>query len=111
MALWGTSNIGSVTQFQLFSGGNPISGILNASGGTEFGTPAQVFSFAPVVVTSVDIVALNLVDATVLPGIGEIVFQQVISEPTSLALIMAGLIGLLLAQRRLHAGSESSTAT
>ena len=90
IAFWDTTNVGSVTEFQLFSDNdNSFSDGTTGQIGSTFNaiqtadpTPAQVFTFAPVTTRFIDLNVLADAGGTdLVSGIGEIAFASPPARP------------------------------
>ena len=114
LAFWDTQNSGSLRSFNLYAdddqifgnGVGALIGTFNATGG-GFGGPqptlAQIFLFGSVSTRFLHVDVLTMEGGTnLVPGIGELAFRsaEAVPEPSSIALLLAGLLGLGLARRR-----------
>jgi hypothetical protein len=113
LGFWATSNIGSVTQFRLFTDtdGNPNNGVSAQLGGTfnalaNGGTASagQVFSFGSTSTQFVHLYVDNTAGGTgMYPGVGEVAFDADVvenPEPATMALVLMGLAGIALRRKR-----------
>ncbi|KGJ86900.1 PEP-CTERM sorting domain-containing protein [Colwellia psychrerythraea] len=110
LALWASTNIGSLASFDLYADtdqiwGNGVGSLLgsfNALGGVG-SDPAQIFSFAA---TSTQFLHIDILSTQggigFQPGIGEIAFRGAseVPEPISIALLGLGLAGIGFSRKR-----------
>ena len=97
-ALWTQNNTSAINAFDLLVDGSFV-GSFNASIGVSSNIAVQTFSFAQ---TTGQFVTLRVNSTHGGPNvnIGEVAFEASVPEPTSLALLSLGVVGLGLSRRR-----------